>query len=58
MHEGLRPEHRRRHHFDLRDRVKPGGTMYDYLGRELLSISAEDRQRLPDTLLAHLQGRR
>ena len=34
--------------------------MYDYLGRELLSISAENRQRLPDTLLAlaHLQGRR
>lgn len=45
------------HHLGLRDRVKPGGPVYDYPARELLGFPDGFEERLKDRILAHLSGR-
>ena len=42
------------HHYGERDRVRPGGPMADYPARELLGLSAEDRDLVQDRILHHL----
>lgn len=42
------------HHFGLRDRVKPGGPLYDYPARPLLGITPAMRERIEARVLEHL----
>lgn len=42
------------HHFGLRDRVKPGGPMYQYPARPLLAITPEFAERVRELCLRHL----
>ena len=42
------------HHLGLRDRVKPGGPMYEYPARELLGITPEFNESVRDRILRHL----
>ncbi|CAN7512614.1 phage virion morphogenesis protein [Acidovorax sp. LjRoot129] len=43
------------HHFGLEDRVKPGGPTYRYPTRRLLSITADQVERIRDLVIFHLQ---
>ena len=42
------------HQFGERDLVKPGGPSYQYPVRELLGLTAEDRETIQDLILEHL----
>lgn len=42
------------HHAGLRDRVKSGGSEYDYPARPLLGVTDEQIRRVRDLLLRHL----
>lgn len=42
------------HHFGLRDRVMPGGPMYDYPARELLGITPDMQQKISERIIDHL----
>ena len=42
------------HHFGLRDRVKPGGPLYEYPARPLLAITPEFAERVRELCLRHL----
>lgn len=42
------------HHFGLRDRVTPGGALYDYPARPLLGISAQQVEQIRDLIMDRL----
>ncbi|RUR27697.1 phage virion morphogenesis protein [Vreelandella nanhaiensis] len=42
------------HHYGLRDRVEPGGPMHKYARRELVGITAVDKNRIANSVLNHL----
>lgn len=42
------------HQYGLRDEVQPGGAQHRYAARELLGMSDADRDRIRESLLAHL----
>ncbi|WP_447555694.1 phage virion morphogenesis protein [Vreelandella sp. EE22] len=42
------------HHYGLRDRVERGGPMHQYARRELVGITATDRNRIANSVLHHL----
>lgn len=42
------------HHYGLRDRVEKGGPQHQYARRELVGITAADRNRIAESVLNHL----
>lgn len=42
------------HHYGLRDRVEKGGPQHQYARRELVGITAADRNRIANSVLNHL----
>lgn len=42
------------HHYGLRDRVEPGGPKHHYARRELVGITASDRERIGNKVLEHI----
>ncbi|WP_447529806.1 phage virion morphogenesis protein [Vreelandella sp. TE19] len=42
------------HHYGLRDRVEKGGPVHQYARRELVGITAADRNRIAESVLNHL----
>ncbi|CAD5269968.1 MULTISPECIES: phage virion morphogenesis protein [Halomonadaceae] len=42
------------HHYGLRDRVEKGGPQHQYARRELVGITATDRERIGDKVLKHI----